>query len=406
MSIIEPIEPLIQQPASSLCLDERTDAQRRERFEESLGLRSLIPHHDAPIAAMSGVNDGRWAPAGYSGIYLVREELVDASAIEKVRHCWVASLDPEAQLFKPVVVAERTLTDRLAREVRRGGVDPTGIVALYRDEDHRLEKLIEAKRGTTPLSTLVSSNGARTQIWCLSREESGFVSAVLEECGGSIVGDVALYRAIVKLRDDPLVDSRVRPVVRFYHQRDFGVSFAPTARLYRGPIEVNRTIAKLHQIYDVEEYSIGEESQRAAFVERVRNDGVTHRSLGLFLRGSETGFLIRTPDETVRLINHENTPDAAGRFDAEWVEKGLLRRLFDDPVDLARIETEFTRLPQHLEESGAAFGFIVNPPPKRDVAALVRSNWRLPVGSLIVRPAVPRGLFLCPLQPASHTFQR
>lgn len=405
MSIVYPIEPWIQLPAANLCLDERTDAQRRERFQDSLGLRSLIPHHDTPISATSAVEEGRWTPTGSSGIYLVREELVDASAIEKVRHCWMGSLDPDARRFKPVVAAEREMTDRLAREVRRGGVDPTGVVALYRDEDHRLEKLVEAKRGATPLSTLVSPSGARTQVWCLSREESGFVSAVLEECGGGIVGDVAMYRAIVKLRDDPTMDSSIRPVVRFYHQRDFGVSFAPTARLYRGTLDMNRAMAKLHPVYEVDEYSVGSMDQRAAFVERVRNDGVTHRSIGLFVRGSGTGFLIRTPDETVRLIEHENTPEAAGRFDAEWVEKGILRRLFDVPVEIARIETDLTRLPHHLVASDAGFGFVVNPPPKRDVSALVQSDWRLPVGSLIVRPAVARGLLLCPLRPASHMLQ-
>ena len=155
-------------------------------------------------------------------------------------------------------------------------------------------------------------------------------------------------------------------------------------------------------MYEVEEYSVDSPATRSAFVERVSNEGVTQRSVGLVVRNMPTAFVIRTTDEAIRLIDHENAPDIVSRFDAEWVEKGILRRLSNHPNELARVETDLTEFPRAMSETSAGFGFVVNPPPKREVAQLAHRNWRLPIGSLIVRPAVPRGLLLCPLRPASH----
>ncbi|MCA8959911.1 MAG: DUF1015 family protein [Planctomycetes bacterium] len=403
MGIVGPIEPLIHVPTARPCLDSRTEAERHGRLRHSEGLRALIPEAETPIAAMAGVRAGTWVPTGRSGIYLVREESPNSGSVEKVRHCWVGSLDPSARRFVPVVSVARDVVDSTANAIRRGGVDPSGIVALYRDEEHRLEKLIEERQKNSPIVSLRSPDGTVTRVWHLPQDESAYVAGVLEECGGAIVGDVAVYRALVRLRDAPTIASTVRPAVRFYHQRDFGVSFAPTARIYRRPLDLNQTLAELHDRYEVEEYRVGDSSAWQGFVERVRNDGVVHRAVGLAVRGCSTAFLIRSEEECVQLVDHENAPDVASRFDAEWVERGVLRRLLDDRIEVDEIEVDLDAVPTRLGFGSRGFAFIVNPPPKRDIAALAKEGWRLPAGSLVIRPGIPRGLFLCPLRPASAT---
>ena len=54
------------------------------------------------------------------------------------------------------------------------------------------------------------------------------------------------------------------------------------------------------------------------------------------------------------------------------------------------------------EQPMADVAFVLNPPPKRHIMSLGHANWRLPHASLQMKPTVPRGLFLSPLQPG-HT---
>ena len=75
-----------------------------------------------------------------------------------------------------------------------------------------------------------------------------------------------------------------------------------------------------------------------------------------------------------------------------WLPDGCREPLCVVP-DPGRVRTLFEEQPQ------ADIAFILNPPPKRHIMSLGHANWRLPHGSLQMKPVVPRGLFVCPLKP-------
>lgn len=406
--LIETIEPFLltphfREPEVRCALDFRSDADRDASAAGSPrgGLTELLGDDTLPVGAFDAVLTGGWAPPGMRGVYLVRETFSKPKG-EVVRWAIVGALDPvENDVFPPVVMADRSTVDASIRNVRQAGVDPGSVVALYRDEELRIERLIEARQEIDPIVEYSLDEG-QFAVWCLSPEESAAVIAVLVQCGGAVVGDLSLYRALQRLRDDDLISPQQRPLVRFYNQRDFAVSFAATARVYRTPesLDPNAIVSGLHRVASVEEIELGDPAQLEPIAEQLRSEAISNRTTALFLRGSRTVYLVRTPLDSVDLIGHENPPAVASEFDVEWIEKGLLRRLFPDFEGTAeRVFSDPEAAYRSVQAGEGELGFLVNPPPKRAITGLRESGWRLPRNSLLLKPPVPRGLIMGQLVP-------
>ncbi|MFN0059515.1 MAG: hypothetical protein ACKVX7_13745 [Planctomycetota bacterium] len=413
MTQLKGIEPFLHLPHGDLCADARTDGDRDRdllQVDGPPGLRGLLKHVATPISVLNGLVSGVWAPAGKCGFYLHRENFVHESPIEKLRWCVLAALNPLNTCFAPVVGATRVSIDQTLTHLRRAGVDPVGVSALFRDDELHMEKLIEARRGIPPLVDLVTEHGARHQLWCLSAGEGELLAGLLTRLGGALVGDLSLYRALLRARDLPFVSGETWPVVRFYNQRDFGVALAGTVRCYNLPVglELNLLVERLHRFYDVSEFSLAGAADESClalrgFLDELRSEGVAHRAIGMLARGTDTAFLIRAKEEQVALIGHENPPYVATQFDAEWLEKGILRQVSPQhDLELVTVTCEAEDASVALERFGAQLAFVLNPPAKRHIPELARSQWRLPVGALQLVPATPRGIVLVPLKPSDQ----
>ncbi len=409
MSPLAPIEPFLL-AAQSRHLDYRTDGDRRHEIFSThrAGLSQLVGNQEFPTRAFTAVRDGVWAPVGRAGIFLVKEESRNRSATERVRYSVFAGLDPESSNFRPVVVADRPSVDATVDHLRQSGVDPCGVVAFYRDEEHQLEKAIEIRDTLEPLVRIQPTPEQAVSVWRLTDEEAAEMAELIGRRGGAILGDINLYRALLRVRDDPIVSAHSRPVVQFYNQRDFGVTLASQVRMYNfaGSFDPNSVLKELHALYEVEEMSTGgglTAETIVAFGERLRMEAVSARVFGLLLRNVETLFLVKAREEQVNLIGHENPPEIAGSFDVEWVEKGVLRRLYpeEDFIPGRVVPTAGSVLEIFGQES-ADIAVMLNPPSKRRVFELSKEGWKLPIESLQLTPPVPRGLFLSPLRPSKQ----
>ena len=119
----------------------------------------------------------------------------------------------------------------------------------------------------------------------------------------------------------------------------------------------------------------------------------------------EENAVEREGDEVLEQLGHSGEAEIAREFDVEWIEKGILRRVSEqtDVGAPVRVYTDSTKVHSALEHSGGEFAFLVNPPPKRRLYELIKNDWRLPEGSLQIRPQIPRGLLLSALKPAAQT---
>ena len=163
------------------------------------GLPALLCHPDTPEHALRGVADGMWAPVGSPAVFLHREEYPIEQDVVKTRWSVVVGLDLERSPLVTILSASRDAVDAHVSHLRAAGVDPGGISVLYRDEEQLLDKLVEARGELPPLVT-VSSDRARHQVWALSTNEGEVMLRFLESCRATIVGDIALYRAMLRLR--------------------------------------------------------------------------------------------------------------------------------------------------------------------------------------------------------------
>lgn len=412
---IEQVEPLLA-VTSSPVLDGRCDAKRDSDLvgKSSEGLAQLLGNDGLPAGGLDVVLNGKWAPSGRPGLYLLRESIPrpatafaktsagSQSSGETVRWSVIGALDPGSETrFVPAVSASRVDVDETARHVRLAGVDPGGVIALYRDEELRIERLVETREGIPPLAEYATAEG-NFHLWCLSAEESQAAISVLTECGGIVVGDVSLYRAIQRLRDDRLIAPTQRPLVRFYNQRDFSVSFSATTRIYSEPqsFDPNRVVQILHSFAQVEEIELGDPAQLSPIVDQLRSEAISQRVTAMFRRESRTVYILRVPLDGVSLVGHENPPEVATEFDVEWIEKGLLRRLFPDrSLTASEVFVDANQGYRAVQSGQAEFGFLVNPPPKRALVETRESGWRLPRHALMLRPGAPRGLIMAALSP-------
>lgn len=408
LGFIHPIDPLVLLPPQegTACLDRHHEGERRYQAHrvQGSGLVGLIRHPRTPSNARVGVTEGIWKPAPGPGIYLVREDFFLEGGVEKTRWSVVATIDPEACPFHPIVTAPRDDVDCMIDHLREAGVDPVGACALYRDEDNHLERLVEARADELPLVTFRTALGGNYSVWCLPEDEGAAVAALIERSAGSLVGDVSLYRAILRLRDEPSFPSRPLPGVHFLNQRDFGLMLASTARIYPRSenFDINSFVAMLHHSYDVEEYPIREPQRFRKFIENVRMEGVTSRCVGVVINGLAVGLLVKVPEGDLPLFPATQPPNAAYEFDAEWVERGIVEPLLapeqHEPLEVLA-DPQGVRAALTRDRAGIAF--IVNPPPKRHLPDLAQAHWRLPYGALQIKPPVPRGLLLNPFRPVS-----
>ena len=408
MSYLHPIQPLVHLPTggSTVRLDRSTADQRRHELAKgsNSGLARLIRHPRTPVTAREGVDSGIWTPNGKRGVYLHREDYTLPGGVEKSRWSAIVELDPDTCPLRPVVESDPMEVERLMDSLESAGVDPGGVTALFRDENHHLEQLVEARSGIPPLITIQDPMSGRHCLWRLSEEEGEAVIALLERCGTAIVSDVGLYRALVRLRHRPGVPRTVRPIVHFYHQRDFGVTFAATARIHGldDAFDINQLLACLHERYVVKEYLVrgdlpSSEAHRE-LLEHIRTDGITQRVIGVLVRGSRTAFQITVPEGSTPSFGDAELSDAAREFDVQWVQRGIVDVLL--PADCRtplHVLSEPKCAPHALSEGEGRVAFIVNPPPKRFIPNLSREGTPLPLGALQVKPPGPRGLVLSPL---------
>ncbi|MEM7167519.1 MAG: hypothetical protein AAF581_18830 [Planctomycetota bacterium] len=406
LSFLHPIEPLIAVGSvdDPPCLDRRGDGERTRVLPGRSVLASLIDHPRVPDTVLQGVSNGVWRATGQRAIYLVWEQCLLDGGVEKSRWSIVAGVDPEMVPFRPAVSAPRDAVARLTEEIRVAGVDPVGAVGLYRDEENQLEKLVEARKGKPPLVSIPGgAEGGEFRIWALEEEEGHAVSAMISQSPGAIVGDVASYRAVMRARDHANVAPSTLPVVQFFNQREFGVVLTSTLRAYSmGGVQVNDFALRMHEFYEVREQVIdpNDRDSLRRFLENVRMEGVARQVVGVVIRGIDRGFIVAVPDDGRPRFESGQPPEVAYEFDAEWVERGMVDAWLPDrcrePISVVpgpdRVATIFAEQPQ------ADVAFVLNPPPKRHIMSLGHANWRLPHGSLQLKPAVARGLFLCPLQ--------
>lgn len=406
MSFLRPIEPLIAVGTAdeSACIDRRGDGERVRNLPGRSVLASLIDHPRVPETVLDGVSNGIWRATGQRAVYLVWEQCLLDGGVEKSRWSVVAGVDPERLPFRPAVLAPRDAVERMTAEIRAAGVDPVGTVAFYRDEENHLEKLVESRKEAAPLVTIPGgSNGGEFRIWALSEDEGNAVSTMIGNSPGAIVGDVSAYRAVMRARDHENVAATTYPVVQFFNQREFGVVLTSTLRTYSmGGSDVNQFTLRLHEFYEVREEVLDRNDRDSVrkFLDNVRMEGVARQVVGVVIRGIDRGLIVAVPDDSRPQFVSGQPPEVAYEFDAEWVERGMVEAWLPDrcrePLSVlpnpARLATVFEDLPR------ADVAFVLNPPPKRHIMSLGHANWRLPHGSLQMKPAVPRGLFLCPLQ--------
>ena len=410
MTYLHPIQPFLIVPPTEgePCLD-RNPGSERERHALAArepGLPALLSHPDTPDHALRGVADGMWAPAGGPAVFLHREEYPIEQDVVKTRWSVVVGLDLERSPLVTILSASRDAVDAHVGHLRAAGVDPGGISVLYRDEEQLLDKLVEARGELPPLLTL-SSDIARHQVWALSADEGEAMLRFLESCRATIVGDIALYRAMLRLRQEPGFASP-RPVVSFFNQREFGVTLASTALIYPDyeGFDINRFSAFLHQQFEVTEFRVSpllpSDLSHREFFDSVRTEGITQRVVGVLVYGVPTALLVKVPDGNIPGINSD-VPEAALEYDAEWVERALVRPFFPPSVTQPRrVLVNPRAAPRELEDAGGGIALILNPPPKRHIPDLADLGWRLPGWALEFRPPTVRGLFMAPLRPQSH----
>lgn len=415
MAFLFPIEPLLHRPTpeGGLCLDLTTDTERLRRAHDSgaRGLRALIASPYTPESAVQGLAQGVWAPVGEPAVFIHREEFVLDGGAVKSRWSIVAGLDLAASPLRPVAVSPRETVEVMVGHLRAAGVDPGGITVLYRDGLQVIEKLIETREGMPPYLTLEGRAGERHQVWKLETDEGEKLLRLVEGCRSTLVGDLVLYRAFQKLMDLPGFPRRVRPLVNLYNQRDFGVTLASTALIYARPddFELNRFIAALHSLYEVAEYRAREtkpEDRWREFLEAVRTEGITQRVAGLLVAGIDTAFLVKVPDGTPPPGIDTEVPEPALEYDVEWVARGLVQRLLPSAAAPRVVLTEPRDAAGALSQHEGGIAIILNPPPKRHIPDLADAGWRLPFGSLQLKPPAARGLFLVPLVPMGASQRR
>ncbi len=409
MPYLHPIEPFLHLPseAGALCLDQHSDADRRRHAHETAarGLQALIRHPRTPESATRGVAERIWGPVGASGVFVHREDFLMDGGVEKTRWSVVAGLDVRASPLRPVTSSPRDTVELTVSHLRAAGVDPGGITVLYRDEMQAIEKLVEARERTPPLVMLQGSRGERHHVWLLPPDEGEQILRLLESCRSSLVGDLVLYRAVTRLMDQPGFSRLSRPIVNLYNQRDFGVTLASTALVYApfDGFDLNRFIASLHTLYEVVEYRAQESTPDdpwCEFFHAIRTEGITQRVAGIVAHGVPTAFLVKVPDGALPPGFASDVPEPALEYDVEWVERGLVQRLLPEGVAPVQVLTEPRQAHESLAAAGGGLAIILNPPPKRHIPDLADVGWRLPFGTLQLKPPVARGLFLAPLVPA------
>lgn len=412
LAALHPIDPMLLQgqPVGRPCLDYRPDGARVRAAcalgvgPAPTGLTALLGNALAPPNVLRGAAAGRWLPVGRRAVYLVREDFRLDGGVEKARFSVVCGVDPGCAALRPVVTAPREAVDHIVEELRVAGADPTGTTAFYRDEDNLVERLIEARGPEAPVHRLRTSDGGFT-IWALSAGEGQAVLNLLERSATAVIGDTSLYRALVRLRDHPAIADETRPVVHFFHQRDFGVILASTVRIYpeHADLDRNALVALMHRDHEVREFPLtpGGSHPLRPLLDALRMEGVTRRAVGLVVRGLPIGLLVLLGEGELPQFPEDAVPEAAAEFDAEWVERGIVQRYLPSAVHAPRdVLLDYDESLDLFErDPGAGLAFYLNPPPKRPIPDLVAAGWRLPMGSLQLRPQVPRGLFLHPFVP-------
>ncbi|MCI0650324.1 MAG: hypothetical protein L0Z55_00425 [Planctomycetes bacterium] len=410
MSGLAPIEPYVHLPASGegAILDCRSEGDRLANAKRAVaGLPGLIAHPRAPATLLRGVCDRVWAPLGERGVFVCQEEFGADGAVERSRWSVVAGLDPMHSPFRPVIAVPRAAVDATLRHVRAAGADVGGIAVLYRDEEQKLDPIFELRAHSPPIVVIQHPSGTRFRLWLLGREEGAGVLEFLAGTRGAIAGDVVLYRALIRLRDEVAVARECNPIAHFYNQRDFSVTLASTARIYPAfdDFDVNAFVAALHSAYDVTEFRLGRggivESAYRELCDTIRTEGITQRTAGVLIRGVELGFMVKVREGQSPPWITEQIPDEALDYDVEWTERGMLSRLF--PPEAASPQSYLADpllAPAALEQGKGSIATILNPPAKRHLPDLAERGWRLPFGTLMLKPAVPRGLLLAPFQSA------
>ncbi|MGE3164221.1 MAG: hypothetical protein AB7O52_04905 [Planctomycetota bacterium] len=390
------------------CLDRGTEAERAEHaLSRPPGLSGLVSHPHAPRSFAAAVQADVWAPLEGPGVYLLQERCVLPGGVLKTRNGLLIAVDPERCRFQPVLTTPRVLVDRLIEHVDAAGVDPGGVCGLYRDEGHYLDRLVDARGNERPLVRVDEPLGGYCSIWRLPADEGVALMALIEGSPGCLVGDTALYRALIRRRGRSLGAQPHRPTVCFYNQRDFGITLTTTVRVYpmSEEFDLNEFAACLHQQHHLQELSVDLDDSESVrrFCDAVRMEGVSRRTIGVLARGAGSGWLVHLDeDERVTLTSQPQVPEVALEFDAEWVERGLVQRFLPASMHaVLSVRPDSVDVRFGFEDPRAAIAFVVNPPPKRLLSELSDLSWRLPLGALQIKPPPPRGLVVRPLPTAA-----
>lgn len=407
LRFLHPIDPYLLQPPlrGAPCLDRGTEAERAERaLSDALGLPALVDHEATPRSLTEALDRGVWVPAEASAVYLLQERCVLPGGVLKTRNGLLLAVDPERSPFHPVLATPRPLVDRLIGHLDVAGVDPGGVCGLYRDEGHYVDRLVEVRGNERPVVRVDEPLGGHCSIWRLPADEGAALAALIERSPGCIVGDTSLYRALVRRPGTSLGTQPYRPTVCFYNQRDFGITLTTTVRAYPScdGFDLNEFAALLHEHYEVQELPVTATDPETLrrFTDAVRMEGVSRRTLGILARGAGSGWLVHLEeDERVAVATQTQVPETALEFDAEWVERGLVQRFLPPPMhDAVSVSSDPVAAGAALDDSPVAVTFVVNPPPKRLLSQLSQLGWRLPAGSIQIKPPPPRGLVIRPLR--------
>ena len=389
--------------APVFCLDRRSDSQRRRAPDGAEGLSALIATPRTPASLAAALDSGFYVPSDGPGVFLHREEYRIEGGITKTRWGVIAGLDPVLGEVHPVVSPPREPLEPFVEQVRLAGVDPGGTTLLYRDEEHMIEKLVDARGTSDPLLALEEPDGSQHRVWRLSDDEAEVVLQLLAHCPSTLVGDLSVYRAMARLAGEFGGPQRQGTIVHCFNQRDFGVTLASCAHLFDLPseFEVNAFVAGLYSDFEIVEFNVGapEVEPRAwnNFYDMIRTEGITQKVVGLSVRGIENAYMVRVPEGQRPPGVDDSVPESAIEYDAEWVYRSIVDRYF--PPDSQRasdILVEPRRVPECFMHpcDHRRVSVVLNPPPKRHIPDLAGLKWQLPFGTIQVRPVVPRGLFL------------